>query len=285
MLTVCLTIAAYGYDELLFLLFFDKTLGRRYSYKATLGATALCWAVHCLLKVPVLFRAGTSYITLLNLITLAVFFVYQAVMFYGSLVKRALSMALFYVYMILMELISLKLAYLMAGEYKLMQVESNFTIFALLWMFPLLAFGFYPLLCIWDLLQRVKWNRAGRQWLCVFLPLSQYFFLEYFARDYSARQQAVPAISILGMALGILADCYMFLLFYRENQRIEAEKELLEEKRMYERERLYYEHLKESQQETSRIRHDYQNYILMLSSMSKNQASFHQKDTKEREAL
>lgn len=72
---------------------------------------------------------------------------------------------------------------------------------------------------------------------------------------------------IAGLFLGIFADIYMFLLFDRMHAKKEAEKELVHLKYQYELEQLRYEELIAVQEETEKIKHDFQNYLIVLNNM------------------
>lgn len=271
MLTICVMLISFGYNTFLFMLFFIKTLERRYSLHATFWGTIACWTGICLIKVPVFVSIGIKYTMLLNIVVILLILMYQLIFFQAALVRRALSFVLFCVYMYFMELVAVRAAYLIVGESRMMQLDSNFTLISLIIIDILLVFGFYPLLCLWNLLLKIGWKSTGggQQWLCVLLPLSQYFYMEYLAITYNIQQEAIPILAICGLLLGIAGDFYMFVLFNRENKKRKAEESLLQEQQLYERERLYYEHLKESQKEIARVWHDYQNYILVLHNISK----------------
>ena len=70
-----------------------------------------------------------------------------------------------------------------------------------------------------------------------------------------------------GCILGLIADVYMLLLFVRLSKKNETKKQLEGLKHQQELEQMRYEQLKKSQEETAKIRHDFQNYILTLKRM------------------
>lgn len=271
MLAVWGMIFSFAYNEMLFMVFFSRTLERRYSYKTTIIGTAFVWILHCLVKIPPFFYTGITNLTLLNAITMLILCIYQFAFFQGEAVKRVLSMVFIYVYMFFMEHVSVGVTCMIVGENQLMLHESNFTVIALSIMFFMLLFGFYPLLCLWNLLLKVeRRHREGQLWLCVLLPLSQYFFMEYYASVFEVHLKRISIWFSLGLFLGVIADFYMFFLFYREGQQYQAEQRLLQEQELYRREQVYYECLEEGQREAERIRHDLQNYILMLKNIENN---------------
>ena len=57
MLTVILSILAYGHDSLMLLIYYSRTLGRRYSLKITAAATGVWWVMQCACKLPVMYFA------------------------------------------------------------------------------------------------------------------------------------------------------------------------------------------------------------------------------------
>lgn len=269
MLIIGSMILSYGYDEILCMLFFSMTLNRRYSYKITALGTAFFWLVHCLIKLPLLLHTKVSSILLINGIVLCTLFLYQAFLYQATLVKRVLSMIFFYLYLFVSEVVSMKVSFLLVGDNGLFQYESDFTVTAICIMLVLLTLCFYPLICLWNLLLMVeKGHGKWQSWLCVLLPLSQYVWIEYLIDVYEIKSRDVPGRIVLGIMLGALADFYMFFLFHRKNQQYQAKQALVREQEIYSREQVYYESLQKSQEETAKIRHDFQNYILTLDHMA-----------------
>ena len=56
----------------------------------------------------------------------------------------------------------------------------------------------------------------------------------------------------------------MVVIFDQAQKREQMENELRIRKRLYEVEQLRYDRLRSSQEETARLRHDFQNYLLVL---------------------
>ena len=69
-----------------------------------------------------------------------------------------------------------------------------------------------------------------------------------------------------GIVLGLIGDVLMFWLFERSNTRKQAEEELRKLKYQYEKEQVRYTALLEKQEEISKMRHDFQNYVLVMKS-------------------
>ncbi|MCD8151372.1 MAG: hypothetical protein LUE92_17885, partial [Clostridiales bacterium] len=78
------------------------------------------------------------------------------------------------------------------------------------------------------------------------------------------RMETVPFVTLLGFVVAVAADSWMVYVFNQAWRREKVETELRLQKHLYEMERLRYERLEENRKETDRIRHDYQNYSLML---------------------
>lgn len=270
MLTVISLILSYGYSTIIAAVFFSRTLERRYSYKITACGSVLCWVAHCLLKLPFFFCVGVPNMAVFNGIGLLFMFAYQISLYRAAPIKRILSMVLYYGVMFFGEMLSTHVATLIFGENRFLQTESAYTVAGTFIICLWATLALYPAVCLWDLLMSVGKGRGEKRlWLCVLLPLSQCLLLEYFVDAYESKFRNIPPWSFGGMALGLLLDFYMFFLFYRENRQYHAERELLMEREIYSRERVYYENLRKNQEETAKIRHDFQNYILTLDHMAK----------------
>lgn len=268
MLTIFAMILSYVYELILCMFLFSRMLERRYSYQITTAGTLIGSSSICLMKIPFYFFAPSFNAGLLNLAGIGIMIIYQVVLFRAALVKRVLALVFYYVYMFSGEMVTMNITCLIFGRNEIMQLESNYTLTGVILMSLWATLFFYPVLCLWELLLKAEHHRRrGHLWLCVLLPLDQFLLMEYFVQTYEAERLTPPVWSVGGIILGILADVYMFFLFYRENRQFQLSQELLEEQELYRREQLYYEHLKESQEETARIRHDYQNYILVLRNM------------------
>lgn len=269
MLTVISLVLSYGYTTIIAAVFFSRTLERRYSYKITASGSALCWIALCLLKLPFFFSVGVPNMAVFNGIGLLFMFAYQISLFRATPIKRILSMVFYYGFMFFGEMLSTHVATLIFGGNRFLQAESAYTVAGTFMICLWATLALYPAVCLWDLLMSVGKGRGEKRlWLCVLLPLSQCLLLEYFVDAYESKFRNIPPWSFGGMALGLLLDFYMFFLFYRENRQYHAEQELLMEREIYSREQVYYENLRKNQEETARLRHDYQNYMQVLENMA-----------------
>ena len=86
---------------------------------------------------------------------------------------------------------------------------------------------------------------------------------------YILRVGNYPIVVLGGIGLGIIADVYMFYLFHQSNNREKVEKELRQVNHQYELEKIRYEQLQDKQEEVTTVRHDFQNYVLILKNMKK----------------
>ena len=116
-------------------------------------------------------------------------------------------------------------------------------------------------------LERIKWESKLYQWMILFLPVSQWILGIYMSAKYFAHGESIPAMNMIGVCIGLAANIYMIVIFMRSNSRRRAEKALEQINQKYELEQMRYEQLKENQEEISKIRHDFQNYILTIKNM------------------
>ena len=66
MFTIIFMMLAYGHDGIMLLIYFSRTLGRKYSLRLTAAGTAAWWAVTCGFKILSMFK-GDEYQTILLL--------------------------------------------------------------------------------------------------------------------------------------------------------------------------------------------------------------------------
>ncbi|GFI10216.1 hypothetical protein IMSAGC007_02683 [Lachnospiraceae bacterium] len=265
---LCAMIGLWGFHVFLIAAFFNMALERKTSVRKLTVGSLIFYVFICAHRLPVFFFTGTDYVPVLNLLGQIWLIVYQVFFFRGNMQKRVLSLALLMIAMSVVELIAGGLWYIITGEYEILNFQSlNYTGMCLL-CFPLTILSIYPIVQLWNMFQKIKWHENKKGWMCAVFPVSQYLLLESFIENYAQAKTAVSFVIMTGIILQGGANFYMFLLFYRENQRFYAEEKLRREQRMYQKEQLYYENLKEKQKEADRIRHDFQNYIKVLENMS-----------------
>ena len=81
----------------------------------------------------------------------------------------------------------------------------------------------------------------------------------------------MPVPVLLGVFLAVAADVYMLIVFDQAQKRAQIEKELRLKRHLQELEQFRYDRLRSVQEETARLRHDFQNYLLTLRAMSEKE--------------
>ena len=198
----------------------------------------------------------------LNVVYLLSYFCLNILLFKASLCKRILAVTFFWSYEFLGEFIALKVAYAITGELTILQLGSAFMNLSLVLMMVYSALFFYPLLWIWDKMRNVEW-------LMLLFPLSQFVLSSTYVVRCESIHSVVSFAAGLGMLLGVVGDCYMFSLFYLRERRKRVEHEIRNIRYLWERERIRYKELEERQKDSARIRHDFQNYLLMLQKITR----------------
>ena len=268
MYVMILNILAYGHDALMGLFYYSRTLGRRYSMKATALAAAGWWAAQSVCKLPAMYLADDYDMTLIMTGQLVLMIVYLFIFYKSSPARKLLSFMLMAASLGMAEFTSVLIA---ANIFEIgdrpLQLGSEFTVAGLLIMRPLATLAYYIAFQIWNALQRSSWIHGSRQWLCVILPLSQVFLLWYLTEAYTEALETLPAPVLAGVFLAAAADIYMFVVFDQAQQREDMENELRLKKHLFQLEQIRYEKLRSSLEETARLRHDYQNYLLALRGM------------------
>ena len=268
MYVMVLNVFVYAHDALMLLLYYSKTLGRRYSLKVTVLGAAGWWLVHSAVRLPAIYLSDDYNLTVITILQNVVMLIYLLVFYGSSVVKKLLA------YMLLLSVLGIGecATMLLAGNLfdmgsKPLELGSEFTAAGLLIGRPVAILSFYIAFQIWNILQRSIWVRGGRQWLCALLPLSQAFLFWYLNEAYIFKVKMLPAPVLLGVILGFAADIYMFFIFDRAQERENMEERLRLQEHLHEMEKLRYDRLCASMEETARLRHDFQNYLLALRAM------------------
>ena len=256
---------SFLYTDFLWLYFYNRLFEGKSSLKIQIWATLGLWCLDCLIKLFPVHVWGMEQNEIMNLIVIITSFLYAWVLFKAPLFKIFLSTAMYIVVQATMDMIGVNLTYLIAGSYNM--YDTQFLLIAVVCSGTLITLGTVILVQLWKVLEEKSWRAEGYQWLCVILPLSQYVILQQTVMYFSRDTIAVPITMIAGLFLGIFADIYMFLLFDRMHAKKEAEKELVHLKYQYELEQLRYEELIAVQEETEKIKHDFQNYLIVLNNM------------------
>lgn len=258
---------SYLYTDLLFIYVHGNICGLKYSKKITVLATILLWMSDCALKIFPQYIFGIQVSGILNIAMLFTGIMYTLLLFDSSVLKR---MLLFFIYLTVqagMDLLGMNIAGMLTGEYAFMDQSSNFTLVMLGCSSITIILGTVFFVWIWKSFERRNLKISKLQWLCLLLPASQYAIIQGTALRYAQLRSAIPVIVGIGLIMGLLADIYMLFLLEDSNRKKLAENELQQLKRQYELEQMRYEQLKERQEETAKMRHDFQNYILTLKQM------------------
>lgn len=255
------------YTDFLWLYFYNRVFEGKFSLKIQILATMGLWCFECLVKIFPVHLWGMPPDEIMHWIVIIASFFYVCCLFKASMFKIFLSTAMHIVVQAAMDMIGVKLIYLIAESYNMKDTE--FLLVAVICSGMLITLGTVILVQLWKVLEEKNWKVEGHQWLCVILPLSQYVILQQTAMYFSKNAIAVPITMIAGLFLGIFADIYMFLLFDRMHAKKKAEQELVHLRYQYELEKLRYEELLEVQEETEKIKHDFQNYLIVLKNMEK----------------
>ncbi len=272
MYVMVLNILAYAHDALMLLLYYSKTLGRRYSLRTTALGAAAWWVVQSAVRIPVTYFLEDYHVTAGTIAQCVIMAVYLLLFYGSSVVKKLLA------YMLLLAVLGIGecATVLLAGSIfeigsQPLELGSEYTAAGLLIARPISVFCFYTAFQIWNLFRHSSWVRGGRQWLCVLLPVSQVFLFWYINEVYIFGSEPFSIPVLAGIVLGFAADIYMLLIFDLAYERERVEKELRFQKHLHEIEQIRYDRLRASTEEVSRLRHDFQNYLLALRAISPKQ--------------
>lgn len=263
---ICLAVS-YLYNHLLVLFYYRKVLQERYSFKMTLLATLVLWAIQCIFKLLLSHYISLKAFVYGNFFALFLSGLYVILLFKDKLAKKMAALFLSYMVMLMLENISINLhdrfikgALADYGDFA--GVLSLFMITNFL-----IGIGILLLAYSWKLIEKIVENIEKYQLLIGVFPLSQYILFMFITNHYYLEFGSIPLECIAGGFLAVLADIYMIFLFYRINQRKKAEKEFRKLQYEYSLEQIHYEQLKDKYEELVKIRHDYQNYLLMVKNL------------------
>ena len=281
MYVMILNILVYAHDSLMLMLYYSKTLGHRYSMKVTVLATIGWWIFQSVSKLPFMYLTDDYNLNWIMVVQCALMIIYMHFFYCSSFTKKLLSFMLLAVALGMGEFTSI----LIAGNIfdigsRPLEFGSDFTVAGLLIMRPLATLAYYVAFLVWNMLQHTRWVRGSRQWLCMILPLSQVFLLWYLTEIYTEAKRTLPVPVLAGVFLAIFAEIYVLVIFGRAQEREHMEEELRLQRHLYEMEQVRYNKLCMSMEETARLRHDFQNYLLALRATSKMDILVNDKDKK-----
>lgn len=256
---------AYLYTDFLYMFFYEGTLGMKYSLKVTAIATLSMWVFDCCMKLFPQYLWGLDQTGIINLIMFSSSILYAVVLYSGSIVKRLLATAIYMVIQIAMDLLGMQLATVIVGERELF--DTIYVIASVFCSGITITLGTISGIWLWKKIENNKWKIDGYQWFSLLLPIGQFAVLQYVGMEYASKLNGVSILIIIAIILGLLGDIYMFWLFERHNRRKQAEEELRQLQHQYEKEQIRYNALLEKQEGLSKMRHDFQNYVLMMKNM------------------
>ena len=267
MVTVVGLMFSYLYTDFLYLYFYKRVLGMKYSLKVTVLGTLCMWLSGCFGKILPQYIIGTQVTGVASMLLLLLNFIYTLV-FYSSTIRKRIFFTIFYtIIQAVMDLLGMRIAGMLTGNYSLTMSNNSFIGVAIICSCMTITLGTFFIVWIWKVIEQRQWKYEKYQWMCIVLPISQYSILQSTAMRYSLNAEPLPLFVIVGFVLGVITDIYMFFLFDQLNSKNQAASELKRMKYQYELEQIRYEQLKAGQEETAKIRHDFQNYIMTLKRM------------------
>lgn len=267
MFTTCLLVAKYLYDDVLAMYFYQKVLGRKYSTKTTICATLVWWLSQCLTKIAVFMGIGLVMVEPLQYMSIIGYLLYNLLLYKSAVGKRILALIMVVCCLVITELFSYIPGSMLAGEFALFAVESNFTSIVLLIEIPIELAGIYLLLRLWRRMEQIEWKTSYQLWVCLLYPFSHVCIMFHIGLYYTMNMKIVPNLVLLGLLLGFAADIYVFVLFVRLNRKEKNERELQKLKTQYELEQFRYEELMKAEEEMRKMRHDFRNYCITMKNM------------------
>ena len=110
---------AYLYTDFLYIYYYERILGFRYSLKTTLIATFCMWVFDCSMKLFPQYLWGLDQTGIVNLMMLSSSILYAVLLYKGSIIKRFLSTAVYMVVQVAMDLLGMQIATMIVGEHEL----------------------------------------------------------------------------------------------------------------------------------------------------------------------
>lgn len=271
MITIIALLVAYLYSDILLMFFWAKVLGRKYTWKITLAVSLIRYVIGSSIKIFCFLNYGLNIVGILSLFAFFTFIIIIVILYKGSIWKQLLSFWVITMVMNLIDSLGMDLTTFLFGEFDFMNLDSyQYTIFYICISYVFITISSLGVLFVWKKVEKMDWSLIGLQYLCILLPISQFILLNYYVNKYLLHAEQLPITIVIGVILAFLADCYMLFLIYRLNIRKHAEIELHQVLHQYEMEQIHYNELKKQQDEMSKIRHDFQNYILTIEKLGEN---------------
>lgn len=268
MATIGLMLLSWGYTAIIMFVFCCKTMERRYSYGWIALGTFVYYVVTCAVKIPLLFSEGSEALSWLNGLGIVFFLVISFILFKAEWPRRILAITFLWTYLLISEVTASGIAYLVTGSLEILEINSDYMLVGLMLVMLCMTVFLVPALWLWKQMLKIEWFFGRGQWLSILFPISQWGLFESYVIGCNNIYTVASLVSGVGIVLGVAGDCYMFRMFYRNGQELKAEDELRRLRYFREKDRIYYERLEKEVRETARIRHDFQNYLLMLQKVS-----------------
>ena len=254
----------FFYTDFLYMYVYTYLLGMKYSTKITVLGTIAMWIFDvCVKLIPQAFFALEN----VAVIELAMFLstgAYIGIFYYGTVVKKLLVFFLYSIVQMGMDMLGYQLSGIVLGNYEFLTVNYKHTLVLAVCSTVFIIMGTMIFVWIWKMIEYRKYNFYTYQWICTVFPLSQLMILQSMTTKSIIENLSIPIGRILGYFIGIIAIIYMFVIFNRLNEKKGVELELEQLMHQYELEKLRFEEMKINQEETAKIRHDFQNYVLTL---------------------
>lgn len=259
-------LVSYMVTDYLYLYIFDRVLGRKYSMKIMVTVTTVLWVVDCSIKIlPQYLWGVTDETGIISLLMLFTAVVYSVLCFQGSLKKKIMISLIYMLVQVAMDLTGMKLAMLISGTGDLYSIQ--FLRVAIVCSNCMIGLGTVITVWVWNKLEHHDWSIDRYQWFCLILPFSQYAIIQYTAMRSIEENNHISLLVVCGALLSFLADVYMFWLFEQINAKKRAEEKMRKLEHQYEIEKMKFEQLKIAQEETARMKHEIQNYLLTMKNM------------------
>ena len=256
---------SYLITDFLYLYYFDRVLGKRYSMKIMVFATFLLWFSDCTLKLFPQFIFGLDLSGISSVLMILTSIIYAALCFYGTFKRKMLAVLLYMLIQMVMDFIGLKMTILITGSNEI--YNTSFLQVGIICSCSMITLGTVIGAWAWAHFENRRWKVERYQWCCLILPLSQCIVLSYNGLRNLENNNVISWMIISGVMLGFLADVYMFWLFERINAKKRAESEMRKLSHQYQIEKMKFEQLKAVQEETAKMRHEMQNYLLTIKNM------------------
>ena len=258
--------ASYLISDFMYFYIFDRVLERKYPIKIMLIITTALWITDCSVKLfPQYLWGITDETGVMSILMLFTAVIYAMICFRGSFKKKLLISLLYMLVQVAMDLLGMKIAMLISGTADLYSVE--FLRVAIICSNCTIGLGTVVTAWAWLKFENHDWNIDKYQWFCLILPFSQYGIIQYTAMRSIEQNYHVSILVACGAALSLLADIYMFWLFERINAKKRAESEMRKLSHQYELEKMKFEQLKKVQEDTAKMRHEMQNYLMTIKNM------------------